>query len=259
MNSIFPLDSKRALLWMVALIAIVSVFQTPPMSQDQLYHSFSDQGKSLGISNFYNVLSNIPFLIVGILGFVLFFKNKSKLQELGVFIPSIVFATGIFCVGIGSAYYHYNPNNETLIWDRLPMTIGFMALYSIIVSTFIHPSSGNKLLPWLLFCGLFSVGYWGFTESIDAGDLRMYALVQFLPMVLILFILSLYTTQKVGQGKLMIVLIWYAIAKALETFDEQIFSILDNNISGHSLKHIAAAIASYYVIVWICNLHKILK
>jgi hypothetical protein len=258
MNSIIPLDFKRALLWMVALIAIFSVFQIPPISQDQLYHSFSDQKNISGISNFYNVLSNIPFLIVGALGFVLFIKNKTKLKELGIFIPSIIFSIGIFCVGIGSAYYHYNPNNETLIWDRLPMTIGFMALYSIIVSTFINPSSGNKLLPWLLFCGLFSVGYWGFTESIGTGDLRMYALVQFLPMVLILLILSLYTTQKVGQGKLIIVLIWYAIAKALETLDEQIFSIL-NNISGHSLKHIAAAIASYYVIVWICNLHKILK
>ena len=73
--------------------------------------------------------------------------------------------------------------------------------------------------------------------------------MQYLPLILILVILLLCQTPNLGKGKLFSALVWYALAKILESNDRYIFE-LTTVISGHSLKHLAAAIACYCVIVW---------
>jgi len=240
--------SKRLLLWLIAVIAVISISQVPPIGQNLQYHHFADQMTLWGISNFANVLSNLPFLFVGIYGLLYVNKHKEELQI--YYWPSFVFSLGIALVALGSGYYHYAPSNITLVWDRLPMTVGFMGLYAMIVSAFVKPESGIKLLPWLLVAGVLSVLYWLFTESFGQGDLRWYALVQFLPMVLTLVILSLFDVEGVNKNKLVLVLCWYSLAKILELADLHILD-LTTIISGHSLKHIAAAVACYYVIAWL--------
>lgn len=250
------MDLKRVLLWLIAIVGVLSILQLPPIAQDTLYHSFADQNNLLGIQNFWNVFSNLPFLIIGLYGLAMYKKYKENLSAKGIDIPFLIFVIGVGLVSIGSSYYHYAPSNETLFWDRLPMTIAFMALYAMIVSIFIAKKSGKALLPWLLLCGVLSVIYWLITETIGIGDLRLYALVQFLPMVLIIAILWLYKDKSVNQGGLLWVMIWYGIAKALETFDLEVFKVLDMNISGHSLKHIAAAIASLILIRWAIKISK---
>ena len=37
-------------------------------------------------------------------------------------------------VAIGSSYYHWKPSNSRLVWDRLPMTVGFMSLVAVVIS-----------------------------------------------------------------------------------------------------------------------------
>src|ERR1035437_8203504 len=176
---------KIALVIAISVIGIITVVAVKPIAQDQGYHSFADKRCIASIPNFWNVVSNIPFLIIGAIGMfvALFRKPGGMLPELKINV--FVFFLGIFFCCIGSIYYHYNPNTDTLFWDRLPMTVSFMAFFSIIIGEHISIKAGKILLPQLLLIGVVSILYWNMTEREGHGDLRFYALVQFLPMILI--------------------------------------------------------------------------
>ncbi|PWH84512.1 alkaline phytoceramidase [Algibacter marinivivus] len=219
--------------YVITIFAITIMFLMPPINQDGSYHQFVDSNKIANIPNFWNVISNIPFLLVGILGlYKLNFITQNKIQYL-------IFFSGIILVSIGSSYYHLNPNNTTLVWDRLPMTIVFMSLVSIIISEFVNNKKGQLLLIPMLFIGLLSIFYW-----IVFNDLRLYVFVQFYPLLLIPVILVFYKSNYNLVFGYWLLLIAYIIAKVFEYFDEQIFDNL-GVISGHSLKHLVAAIGLY--------------
>lgn len=241
-------NSQRILLWAIAIIAVVSIGQLPPISQDLHYHHFADTHAYFGIPNAWNVLSNLPFLFVGIYGAIYVLNNKTKLQAL--FWGALVFAIGVALVALGSGYYHWQPNNSTLVWDRLPMTIGFMGLYAMVLSAFVREKSGIHSLPWLVVAGIVSVVYWAITEAAGNGDLRWYALVQFLPILLTLIILIFFQSKGFNKRQLVVVLLWYSFAKLLEMADLVVLEFTQF-VSGHSLKHLAAAMASFYVIQWL--------
>jgi hypothetical protein len=153
-----------------------------------------------------------------------------------------IFFAGVFLTGIGSAYFHYVPGNDSLVWDRLPMTIGFMALLAIIIGEYISLRVAKKMLIPLLIIGAASVFYWALTEARGAGDLRPYAVVQFLPMLLIPLILLMYRPGYDKTGFLWIVIGFYVLSKLFEYFDVEVFE-LGGLISGHSVKHVVAALA----------------
>jgi hypothetical protein len=171
--------------WLIALIslaAIITIFFIEPIKQDLAYHQFIDNRTLLGIPNFWDVVSNLPFFIVGMLALYQF-NSLNIIAELRK--AYWLFFFGVAMVAFGSGYYHYSPSNETLLWDRLPMTIAFMSLFALIISEFIDIKIGAILLIPLLILGVLSVLYWQWTESNGVGDLRFYALVQFLPIVMI--------------------------------------------------------------------------
>ena len=88
--------------------------------------------------NFWNVVTNLPFLLVGAFGLARLGRLRRPALRTGV----QVFAAGVALVAFGSAYYHLAPSNATLVWDRLPMTVGFMALFSLIVRDRLSESLG---------------------------------------------------------------------------------------------------------------------
>src|SRR5258708_1963065 len=102
--------------------------------QDSRYHNFADQRHLLGIPNFWNVISNAPFLVVGVLGLwaLLFGRPTGILPELKA--GYVAFFLGTALVAFGSSYYHLRPDNETLFWDRLPMTIAFMSFFAVVIA-----------------------------------------------------------------------------------------------------------------------------
>jgi hypothetical protein len=238
--------SKLFLLGLLTLFSIVSVLFLKAIPQDNSYHHFADRRTWMGIPNGLNVLSNLPFLIVGFMGFLQLKKNKT-IQNMSVIYGILFF--GIILTGLGSAYYHYYPDNNTLVWDRLPMTVVFMSFLSATIAEFINRRIGFLLLMPLLLAGIASVFYWNYTEHNGRGDLRLYGLVQFYPMLFIPLILLLFPSQVYKKGLLPLiwVMIWYGIAKVCEHFDEAIYSNT-GFISGHSLKHITAAIATWYLV-----------
>lgn len=42
----------------------------------------------------------------------------------------LLVALSALLIGLGNGYFHYSPDNQTLFWDRLPMTLDFLAVFS---------------------------------------------------------------------------------------------------------------------------------
>ncbi len=236
----------------LGLVALVAVTLLPPIPQDPAYHDFADRRRLLGIPNVLNVLSNVPFVLVGALGWT-FLLRQGRPRADGPVTESwersafgILFA-GIGLTGVGSAYYHLAPGNVTLFWDRLPLTIVFMSLFAVVIAERIGLAAGRRLLPLLLLIGAGSVLYWLLGELSGAGDLRPYGLVQFFPLVAIPLLLLLFPPRYTRGADLVGALAWYALAKLFELLDAQIFAA-GGIVSGHTLKHLASAVAMYWIL-----------
>jgi hypothetical protein len=230
------------------LILTFVLLNKDAIPQDPGYHHFSDGQTFLSIPNLLNVISNLPFLLVGLLGlYKLIVKNQLCIDTQNRYAYLALFS-GVALVALGSGYYHLWPNNQTLVWDRLPMTIAFMGLISIVISEFISAKAGKILLLPLLILGLSSVIYWHVTEMNGAGDLRFYIMVQFFPMLAIPIILLTFKSVFSDVSSYWWLMLAYFLAKILEHFDTQIHDALVV-ISGHSLKHICAAIGIYILLV----------
>lgn len=246
------MKTKTIFLVLLSAVLITAVFFIDPIPQDQSYYAFADTRSILGVPNFWNVLSNLPFLLAGGAGFYYSSSNSRAGISPGLQTAYLVFFAGIFLTGFGSAYFHYAPGNETLVWDRLPMTIGFMGLVTIIVGEHISLPAARRMLIPLLIIGAGSVVFWAVTESRGVGDLRPYAIVQFLPMLLIPLILLMYRSIYDNVDFLWFVIVLYALSKLFEYFDYATFEF-GHVISGHSIKHVVASIAP---LVFLYGVHK---
>ena len=234
-------QSRLRLLIGISLVGIVGIFFVPRIAQDPAYHMFADMRTLLGIPNALDVLSNAFFAWIGIEGLYRLHRQNSLVLLRELRLPCSVFFAGVTLVAVGSAYYHWSPDNETLVWDRLPMTIAFMSFFTILIAERISLRVAMRLFPVLLLAGLASIVYWHFSEQAGQGDLRPYALVQFMPIILIPLILLLFPARYDKSSAIWWVLFWYLMAKLLEWLDAEIYDILAL-VSGHSLKHVAAAI-----------------
>ncbi len=231
---------QDSLIASLVIISFVSLFFIAPIPQDLSYHAFIDNRNIFGINNFFDVASNLPFLFVGLLGLHAIYKDwgiSSSWSWLVLFLA-------VFLVAIGSSYYHLNPENETLTWDRLPMAIGFMALFVITSSDYISSRLEKWLLIPMCLVGIFSVIYWHITD-----DLRIYAWVQFVSMALLLIIISVYKPTHLQTKYLLYAFLFYILSKIAEHFDEQIYEALNQIISGHTIKHLLASVATFYFYV----------
>ena len=241
---------KSCLMLGVALLACIGIFFVPAIEQDPAYHLFVDHRHLLGINNFWNVMSNLPFVTLGLCGLVLtYFSKQYGLGEVGQERATplfTVFFTGILLTGFGSGYYHYNPTNITLVWDRLPMTISFMAFFCMVIGYHYDLRLAKRLLAPLLVVGLGSVLYWIATELDGKGDLRPYVLVQFLPLVLVPILISRSRAEFLRAKSVWLVIGYYATAKVCEHWDAAIYEQF-LFISGHSVKHMIAALGAYVV------------
>lgn len=224
-------------------VSIVGAFFLEPIAQDPNYHLFADTRMWGVIPNAADVLSNVVFIFVGLAGLWSSFLKQPQghLSNLR-WIYRILFI-GIFLTGLGSGYYHWAPNNSTLVWDRIPMTIAFMALFAMIIGEQISEELALTIFGPVIVLGIFSVAYWHFTEQKGIGDLRMYALVQFLPLLLIPLLLLLYPSPFKSNGSIWLALGFYALSKGFEYYDRAIFE-LGFGFSGHSIKHISAAVGT---------------
>jgi hypothetical protein len=204
----------------------------PPIPQDQTYHDFADARVLLGTLNFWNVVSNLPFIAVGVAGLVRCRDDTA----------TIVIFGAIFLTGFGSSYYHWSPNDDTLFWDRLPMVLAFMAILASAIGERVSAQAGAILLWPLLAVGVLSLLLWRWS-----GDLRLYVWVQFFPALTLPLMFLLLPPRYTGTRYWIIAAALYALAKVLEYFDAAIYS-LGHVVSGHTLKHLAAAAACFAIL-----------
>ena len=224
--------------------AVAVVLAGPPVPQPLAYHTMADQRSWLGIPNALNVLSNLPFAVVGVIGLAAIFGSgvdrRLPFHDSWERWPYAALFAGVVLTTVGSSYYHLAPDNARLVWDRLPMTVGFMGLLTAVLAERVSLPVGRWLFVPLLAVGAASVGYWYWSEVQGAGDLRLYLLVQFGSLLVVVLLLVFYPARYVGGGYLVAGLAAYAAAKGLELADGRIFA-LGGIVSGHSLKHLVAA------------------
>lgn len=226
----------------VTFSAITALWYNGPIGQEQTYHNFADQRCICSIHNAFDVLSNIPFALVGLLGLATAIVRLRGSSDPSRF-AYITFFIGVILTCFGSFYYHLSPTDNTLVWDRLAMTIAFMPLLSIIVSEQIGRLLGKQLLIPLLLCGVGSIWYWQQT-----GDLRPYVLVQAIPLVLTIIFVIIYRARAGFRLNMSLLITGYIISKIMESFDKELFTLTNETISGHTLKHLVAAAAIFFMV-----------
>jgi hypothetical protein len=234
-----------------ALAAIAWLWSLQPIPQPLSYHNFADDRTLLSIPNCLNVISNAPFLLVGLWGtwFVLRqpAPSGSFLQPAERW-PFFVFFFAIGVTAFGSAYYHLQPDNNRLVWDRLPMAVAFTSLVAAMIAERIGVKVGVGLLLPLVALGVGSVWYWHVTEQRGHGDLRPYYFVQFYPLLALPLLLLFFPPRYTRTTDLFLALGFYVVAKVCEhPGDEALFRI-GHWISGHTLKHLAAAAGAYCIL-----------
>ena len=236
------------LLCILTVLVVVAVILAPRIPQRLSYHNFADHRVWLGIPNFGDVASNLPFAFVGIWGLIFLFSNQSS----GSFTDKrehwayLLVFLGLFLTAFGSGYYHLAPDNERLVWDRLPMTIVFMALVAALIGERISIRLSLILLPILLLIGVGSVLQWYWGELQGRGDLRIYAAVQVYA-GLVLLLMLIFPAKYSRSSDYAVIAAFYALAKILELTDRKIFQAI-HVVSGHTLKHLAAAMAGYWIL-----------
>lgn len=230
--------------FLIAFLGIVSLIGYGAIPQWASYHNFADKRSFCGIPNFFDTFSNFSFFLAGLYLLIKFQKIKNK----NSFSPKdtvFYYAMGLslFSLFFGSFYYHLQPNNIRLVWDRLPIASFFSLLFLQILfeMKIIEDNKRNVILAFVYwFVSSISVFFWYYS-----GDLRVYAFAQFYPLicVLVLGIISFFVIEYKSYTKLFLTLIvGYSIAKVFEKFDYETLTLTNGLLSGHSIKHMIAGL-----------------
>lgn len=215
-------------------VLMAALLAKAPIAQFADYHQLADTRPLFGIPHFWNVISNLPFLIIGAMGLGLLRRRPAGASHAWV-----VLFGGTALVFFGSAYYHLDPEDASLVWDRLPIGIAFAGFFIAVMSE--HSTergrrlAGRLLLPLILF-SVAAVYWWRFT-----GDLSLWIWMQLAPMLAAALAVSLLPGQYSHRRYIFYALACYAAAKVFELADHQTMQWSAGVLSGHTLKHLAAA------------------
>ena len=237
-------DRGAAILVGVAVVAAGLLFFGPRFTDPPSYFDFADQRRILGIPNFMDVVSNVPWAVIGTLGLLCVYRERAgpgrPFTENWERLAWGVLFAGIGLVAFGSAYFHLSRDPARLVWDRLPITIVLMSFFALMIGERVDMRTGRVLLVPLLAAGVSSALYWKYTESIGRGDARWYFLVQFFPVIAIPLMFRLFPPRYTQTPRLAVAMSLYALAKVVEWLDRPIFATT-RIVSGHTLKHLAGA------------------
>jgi len=219
----------------------------PPVPEPATYRSFIDERELAGIPFFWNVVSNLPLLAAGAWGLYIVARADARVfvEPAEKWSYGICFAA-VGIAGIGSAYFHLAPDADRLMWDRLPIALGFMALLAGVIGDRLGTQASLRALAPLLVAGAASVFYWRWSMLRGTENIVPYAIVQYGALAAIMMhgaLRSRYTRRL----HLFVVAAIYAAAKIAEMLDRPIYA-LGGILSGHTLKHLLAAVAVGYLV-----------
>jgi hypothetical protein len=211
-----------------------------PIQQSEAYHHFVDRRPFAGIPNAANVLSNVGFLAAGALGLRAVRRRRGAFLDARERAPWIALFAGTLLVSAGSAAYHLDPSNASLVLDRLPMTVGFMGFLAAMIAERVDVRAGARLLAPLLAIGAVTAVSWWWTTPCGTGDLRPYYFVQAFSLAAVPLLLLASAPRYTGTAWIVGGLGLYGAAKLAELWDEPIFAATGGVVSGHTLKHLLA-------------------
>jgi len=241
----------------LGIVMLGILYCLPPIPQPLSYHLFADDRTMLGVPNFLNVVSNIPFFVVGVLGLWLLLRKDvvgpdRPVLEAAERWPYLAFFAGVLLTAFGSTYYHLAPDNDRLVWDRLPITVAFMGFFAGMIGERMSVRAGAWLLGPLLWLGFVSVLSWHLGERRGAGDLRLCGFVQFYPMLTIPVLIWKFPARYTHAGYVFVALGWYVLAKVLEIhYVDHAFYSAGQLVSGHTLKHLTAAAGAFWIFLMV--------
>jgi hypothetical protein len=246
-------EIKWSILGGVCLAALVAVACLGPIPQPLSYHNFADQRPLAGVPHTFDVLSNLPFVIVGLAGLWFLLQKRTMLESGTLWAYATLFA-GLILTGLGSAFYHLAPDNHRLVFDRLPMTIAMAGCIAVVLADRFSGGTAVWVLPTALTTGIGTVAQWAISEQQGHGDLRWYALYQGLTIIVGAALLLMFASRPAAALQatraLALAVAGNVAAKIFELLDKPIYS-LGGLVSGHTLKHLSAGLAFVPVVVLI--------
>jgi hypothetical protein len=253
-STIAPLSRRDGMTWRVGVLlgttaaCGVVTFAGPRLPQSIAYFNFADERSLVGVPNALNVFSNLAFLAVGLAGIAALRPGHARFRDPRERLPWLVLFSGVVLTGLGSAWFHLAPSPSSLVWDRLPMAVGFMGLLSALLTERVDARWGRRLLWPLVALGIGSVLYWYVSELRGVGDLRPYLFVQYFPLLVIPIVLLTFPARYTESRMWLVGLGAYVLAKVAEARDVEIYR-LGSIVSGHTVKHLLAA-AAIGAIAW---------
>jgi len=241
------MPTRTLLLIGLTVLAVALALFLPAVPQPLAYHDFADKRTAYGIENFLDVASNLAFGVAGAAGLLVVLRPRTCFASPAERWPYGVFAVGVLLTAAGSCYYHLAPNNESLFWDRLPMTIAFMSLISAQIVDRVDARVGVRALVPMLLIGVGTVVYWIVTERLGRGNVMPYVVLQAYAVIVLLKLAAMHPSRYTHGNAIYAVFAGYLLAKVFEHFDRQIFE-LTGVVSGHTLKHVAAGLAGLPVV-----------
>ena len=205
----------------------------------------------LGIPNALDVLSNLPFFFVGLWGLLWLMgrAGRAGFRDRRERVPYLVFFAGVMFTGVGSFWYHLAPCDQRLPWDLVPMTCAFVALVVATYMERVNVRTGYAALAPLLLAGASTVFYWYFTNATGHGDYKYYLFLQFFSPVVLTLLIALFPPRYTGFRFLAIAFLFYVLAKFFEDYDFPIYRDLNGAVSGHTLKHLIAGVACFWILL----------
>lgn len=238
------------LLFLLLAAALAGLALTlPPIAQPLQYHDFADQRACGILPNCLDTASNALFVLAGALGLFILrgVARQRPFSDARVAAPYALFFCAVILIGFASGFYHLAPDNARLAWDRAAISLALMAWLAAVVCERVNVKAGLRLLPIGVAAGLGSVLYWSLSEARGSGDLRPYGLMQLFPMLLIPLLLRLYPVHRGGDRDILAVIGLYFLALLFDFSDHRVFDLTGGLVSGHTIKHLVAALAAVWV------------
>jgi len=232
---------------LVAVMAAALYFYGP-ISQPLEYHDFADKRIIGGVPYGADVWSNLGFALVGLWGLIRLFPQRRHRQLRLGWPGYALFLLALIGTAAGSAFYHWEPDNLRLLWDRLPIALLSAGLLTAVYCETHQSDKGWAVALALSIIAIGSVVWWYITGVWGQDDLRPYLLLQCLPLVLVPLWQRLYRAPAADSRAFLLAIGFYILAKVVEVGDSVIFAVL-HVVSGHTLKHFFATLAAV-AIVW---------
>lgn len=233
-SALVPSNGSTSLLGLFGLcLALIAAFG-PAVQQPALYHAFADQRALLGIPHALDVLSNLPFLLLGLFG-ISRLRLVAEARWKGLY---LLLCLGLQLTFLGSSAYHLAPADTGLLYDRLGMLVLFTAILGLAAADRLGFGAARMTVLGVALGGGAALWTW------RAGDNLLPWIVLQAGGMLLLAMLACCRSRRDAHGlRLGLCVAWYALAKLCELNDGGLFQLSREWLSGHSIKHLLSGLA----------------